>query len=244
MMVTGESWLRRGGPFVTGYEGNRGAETVLPFSSQPGFSYPFVLGILSILFSFGKGVFLFAPGLLLVPRRIAERAGAARAALMLWSLFLAGLVAVYSKWWAWYGGVFWGPRFFLFASIPASLALASWSMAHSGPRWRPWLASVAILWSCWVGVNGLVYRNYALDVCTSDHYTLEFLCWYVPEFSTLFGPLTLSRDVGTMNVVLLSYFAVVGLWLVCSTKSGPKPGASGLEPTAQSPSPDHPARSP
>ena len=139
---------------------------------------------------------------------------------MLWSLFLAGLVAVYSKWWAWYGGVFWGPRFFLFASIPASMALASWSMAHSGPRWRPWLASVAILWSCWVGVNGLVYRNYALDVCTSDHYTLEFLCWYVPEFSTLFGPLTLSRDVGTMNVVLLSYFAVVRLWLVCSSKSG------------------------
>jgi hypothetical protein len=48
-----ESWLRRGSPFHTGYEGNSGYQTVLPYSGLPGFSYPFAFGVLSILLSFG-----------------------------------------------------------------------------------------------------------------------------------------------------------------------------------------------
>src|SRR2546430_10361340 len=37
----------------------------------------------------------------------------------------AGIVLVYGTWWAWYGGFTWGPRFLIFASLPASLLLAA-----------------------------------------------------------------------------------------------------------------------
>ena len=64
--ILAEGWMRRGSPFLTGYEGNRGFQTLLPYSGLPGFSYPLILGILSILFSFGKGLLFFTPGLVLV----------------------------------------------------------------------------------------------------------------------------------------------------------------------------------
>ena len=40
-----------------------GFRTALPYSGQPGFSYPFFFGVLSVLFAFGRGLVFFAPGL-------------------------------------------------------------------------------------------------------------------------------------------------------------------------------------
>ncbi len=214
-LVLGESWLRRGDPFVSGYGGIAGAETVMPYSGTPGFSYPFLFGVVSILFSFGKGLLVFAPGLLLIPTQTSDPTQASRRhVLVMWSVLLTGLVIVYAKWWSWYGGVFWGPRFFLFASIPASLVLASWSV--SKPRAIGLeLAGLACLgWSVWVGVNGLVFRQYGLDVCTENHYQLEFLCWYVPEFSALFRPFVEAKPLTTSQLGVVLYFGFVGLYLV------------------------------
>jgi hypothetical protein len=116
ILIVAESWIRRGGPFTTGYENQR-------------FSTPFFLGLISILFSFGKGLIFFAPALLLPVRKYilrlpGENQDKLYTVYTLWMCFLVGLVLIYSPWWAWYGGWFWGPRFFLFASIPASFALA------------------------------------------------------------------------------------------------------------------------
>src|SRR5206468_4886727 len=120
-----ESWVRRGSPLVSGYDGNAGAQTVLPYSGRPGFSYPLFFGVLSILLSFGKGLLFFAPGLLLpVAADAADVPARLRQCYQYCLLFLVGLVIAYAKWWAWYGGFFWGPRFLLFASFPASLAMA------------------------------------------------------------------------------------------------------------------------
>src|SRR5258708_32485629 len=47
-----------------------GFMTILPYSGRPGFSYPLPFGLLSILFSFGKGLVFFAPGLLIPARRL------------------------------------------------------------------------------------------------------------------------------------------------------------------------------
>jgi len=189
-LVLLESLLRRGPTLASGYEGNHGFATVLPYSGLPGFSYPFFFGLLSILFSFGKGLVFFAPGLLLGVRRDAASVGpGARSAYGLWLAFLIGLMLVYARWWAWYGGWFWGPRFFLFASIPAAFALAvSLTEAPRQSLARNLVTLALLALSCWVGLNGAVFGTANLEVCRADDYALESLTWYTPEFSVLWRP--------------------------------------------------------
>ena len=116
---------RRGSPFASGYEDNHaGFATVLPYSGLPDFSYPLFFGLLSIFFSFGKGLVYFAPGLLLPPRGDAPVGPGTR-------LGLPGPWLLFWRDWCWStrgGGVVrrlvLGAALFLFASIPASFALA------------------------------------------------------------------------------------------------------------------------
>jgi hypothetical protein len=215
LLIMAESWLRRGGPFVTGYEGNAGARTVMPYSALPGFSYPFFFGVLSILFSFGKGLLFFAPGLLISRQAIREGSETFRECLkdLLW--FVAGLAAVYAKWWSWYGGSFWGPRFFLIASVPASLAIAGTLQRRRELSTAAIAALLGVLsLSAWVGMNGPVFNQGNLRLCSENHYALEFLCWYTPEFSVLWRPfVTPPTSLTWQQVTLVVYCALVYLWL-------------------------------
>src|SRR3954471_112922 len=146
-----ENTIVRGGPLVTGYAGNHGATTQLPFSGMPGFSYPMAAGVLSLLFSFGKGLFFFAPGALLIAN--ARRQRPALAPFFDASIaFLAGVILVYSGWWAWYGGWTWGPRFLLFAAYPSALALAVALGGPITPR-RGAIALALTAWTVWVGAS-------------------------------------------------------------------------------------------
>src|SRR5262249_14740881 len=112
-----ESLLLRGSVFATGYEADAGFHTALPYSGMPGFSYPLFFGVLAIVLSFGKGLLFFAPGLFVrTSTKAPERLTWAHGTLV---AFVVGLVLAYARWWAWYGGSFWGPRFFLVASVPA-----------------------------------------------------------------------------------------------------------------------------
>jgi hypothetical protein len=210
--------LERGAPFDAGYAGNHGATTLLPYSGMPGFSYPLVLGAVSLLFSFGKGLFFFAPGLLLAGRASRERP---RLAALLESsmAFLAGLVLVYAKWWAWYGGWKWGPRFLLFAVYPSSIALAV-ALARRG-SWRASVTTIVVVgWTAWVGVSGAVFDLAGLDDCNANGYALEHLCWYVPEYSPLLRPLVLPPGslLGWQQAWML-FAAVVFAVLVTSPTS-------------------------
>jgi hypothetical protein len=219
-IILGEAWIRRGGPLVTGYAGDAGARTVLPYSSRPGFSYPIILGVLSELFSFGKGIVFFAPGLLLV---LAKRERFSRTIEEFWvtsMLFLCGIILVYGKWWAWYGGWYWGPRFLLFAAFPSSLLLAyHLSSSRRSPGVR--VATVAILWlSVWVAANGAVFGQNGQGICQQNNYALESLCWYVPEFSPLILPFIGHRLLGMRDVLMLAYFAAVGLCLTVPVLRG------------------------
>jgi len=201
-----EAWLRRGSPFTTGYEGNRGAVTVLTYSGRPGFSYPMFFGLLSVLFSFGRGILFYAPGLVLRVR------GAAFGFFRLWIAFLAGLVLVYSKWWAWEGGLFWGPRFFLFASIPASLAIAVWlARVHELTTGRLALLFVILTLSVWVAIDGAAFGYAGLDACRERDF--GSLCNYVPEFSALWRPFVQWTRPSTARLVVAAYFCVVYVWL-------------------------------
>ena len=213
VLILLEAWIRRGALVDSPYLGSAGNTTVLTYSGKPGFSYPLFFGLLSVLFSFGKGLFFYAPGLLLPVRRLL---GAISVRLLgayeLWIAFLVGIVLTYAKWWAWFGGWTWGPRFFLIAAIPAScaLAVALYRMTCFNVPLRAAVLVVLTL-SAWVAIDGAVFGQAALDVCFND--TFASLCWYVPEFSPLWRPFvqftTPSPAVATVGV----YFAAVYVWL-------------------------------
>jgi hypothetical protein len=203
--IGAESWIRRGSPLVTGYEGNHGEVTMLTYSGRPGFSYPMFFGVLSVLFSFGKGIVFYAPGLLLPIRR-------AFAAYKLWLAFLVGLVLVYARWWAWWGGLFWGPRFFLFASIPASFAVAVWLARVSELTLaRMWALLAVLTLSTWVAIDGVVFGFSALGTCRDSN--LEWLCLYVPEFSALWRPFVVWTAPTFARTAVGLYFVVVFVYL-------------------------------
>ena len=214
-----ENVLTRGTPFDAGYQGDHGYVTVMPFSGKPGFSYPMLLGVLSLLFSFGKGLLFFAPALLLIAG--ARRQRPALADFFDVSLaFLAGVLLVYSRWWAWYGGWTWGPRFLLFAAYPSALALAISIYAPSRMARR--IATVALTgWTVWVGVSGAVFDLNGLNACIENRYALEHLCWFVPEYSPLLRPFVMRSPAFVWRQeVWMAFAAVVAGVLMTSGSKG------------------------
>jgi hypothetical protein len=203
-----EAWIRRGGPLTTGYAHDHGPRTLLPYSGKEGFSYPFLLGVLSILFSFGRGLLFFTPGLVFGLSPLARRR---IVGLML--LFVAGLVVVYAKWWAWYGGLSWGPRFFVFAAIPSSLLIVL-RLRRAGESTAADAATLLVLTlSAWVGLSGAIADLSTLDFCVADHAANESLCWYTPEYSSLFHPLVHFPALTWKTSLLSAYCAVVFAYL-------------------------------
>ncbi|GIH02698.1 hypothetical protein Rhe02_07650 [Rhizocola hellebori] len=208
-LVALEIGLRHGG-----YVGAHGAQTIMPYSGKPGFSYPIILGIAAILFSFGRGLLYFFPGLALpASHRIRAAAGPEIARVYhLWLLFLAGLIIVYAGWWAWHGGWSWGPRFFVIAILPASLALA---VRLNDTDSRP-LADVltlgALLLSVWGAIASTVYFGYWPPQCYAPG-GIEELCHFAPEFSQLWWPMLAKPHLDATQIVLLCYYTTVALWL-------------------------------
>jgi hypothetical protein len=229
-LIAGENYVRRGNPLSGGYESDPG-----------GFTLPMLIGLLSILFSFGKGLIFFAPGMLLPVRRAAaalgKSAGQVLAVQRLWLVVAAGLVVVYAPWWAWYGGWWWGPRFFLFASLPASFALAlrlragaptpSPSPAAAGEGgdavggggaargdWSGALTLGVLALSTWVGINGAVFDQRTLDaVCHANGGVHESACWYYPQFSVLWRPLLVREPLTWQNAAFIAYALLVFAYL-------------------------------
>ena len=205
-----EFYLRRGNPIASGYEGDHGARSLLPYSGLPGFSNPIVFGMLSILFSFGKGLALFTPGLWLLFKRPAAAMPDVLRRLQRHSVwFVAGLVLVYAKWWAWPGGWFWGPRFFLFACIPASIALAIHLCDERATSAAKALTLAVLGWAIWVGINGMVYGQLDMSICNVEP-NVEPYCWYTPEFSALFRPFIVPKALNFKEKALFGYAVAVG----------------------------------
>ena len=219
-------WLQRGNPFNVGYANDHGYTTIMPYSGLPGFSYPFFFGILSLLFSFGKGLLFFAPGLLLpvrktLLRRQQENQVPLYQVYTLWMAFVIGLVLVYARWWAWYGGVFWGPRFLLFASVPASFALAIRLLYYRGSSLAVNLFTLVVfVLSVWVCINGAVYQwstslfTTMPAVCTQHNFNLEMICYYVPEFSALWLPFVHHYALDIRQELFMSYVIIAAAYLI------------------------------
>ncbi len=219
-LMLGESWLRRGSPFANPYADNSGFRTVMPYSGLPGFSYPFFFGLLSILLSFGKGLIFFAPGLLLPVGKTLLRIEQQEKlpvyrVYTLWMCFLSGLILVYAQWWAWYGGSFWGPRFFLFASIPASFALAI-RLRYKDVSFATNLFTLGVLaLSFWVSIDSTVMYAVSVNIptCIANHYMLEALCQYTPEFSALWYPFVVHPVLSLAQKTFLAYYLIIFVYL-------------------------------
>jgi len=111
-----------GSPLATGY----GNEASL------GWTTPFLTGFTGLLVSPGRGLLLFSPILALAAWAVLRlpRASQHRRTIMILMTGAAGLLIVMSRWWAWYGGMSFGPRM-LSDSLPIwGIALgvaAAWS---------------------------------------------------------------------------------------------------------------------
>ncbi|HEY3993312.1 MAG TPA: hypothetical protein VGM01_10580 [Ktedonobacteraceae bacterium] len=218
------NWFQHGNPLNAGYIDDRGFKTIMPYSGLPGFSYPFFFGLLSLLFSFGKGLLFFAPGLLLPVRKALLR-GQQREQVplyevyTLWIAFVIGLLLVYARWWAWYGGMFWGPRFLLFASIPASFALAVRLRYYKETSLGVNLLTFAIfILSVWVCINGAIYQWVTSlqlpTVCTQNHDNLEMICYYIPEFSGLWLPFVHHYALNIQQELFIGYVVLASVYLI------------------------------
>lgn len=211
-LVLLENLVMRGHPMRTGYQGDVGFKTVMPYSGKPEFSYPMFFGLLAIFLSFGKGLLFFAPGLFVPPASDADARLRRIRALLL--AFVLGLVVLYSRWWAWYGGLFWGPRFFLIASVPACLVLYTHlaSTAPRSPRLNV-LVAVALALSFWVGVNGIAFDMAGMQICSANDYALEALCHFTPELSPLWHPFVDASVIRPLAVVVCVFWAGVLGWI-------------------------------
>lgn len=195
-------------------DSEKGYKTILPYSGLSGFSYPFHLGFLSIIFSFGKGLMWFVPSLMLFLRRdIRSALGSCGVEIIICMGFIVGLIICYAKWWAWYGGDFWGPRFFLFSCVPASVLLASgissWNSLSKESRG---LVLYCLFLSTWGSIQGYLFGQRDLGICQKNQYALESLCWYVPEFSPLLRQFVTGFD--PFPIMRIS-FAVASITVLC-----------------------------
>ena len=213
-LIGAENWIRNGSPLRTGYGNDSAFRTLMPYSGGHGFDYPFLFGLLSLLLSFGKGLLFFAPGLILPVRRTLIAQDTIYQLYRWWLLFLAGLIIAYSPWFAWYGGFTWGPRFLLFASIPAALAIAVCLGELTAPLWARLLTLAALALSIWVGICASVFIQAAFPAtCTMDNFAFEAFCHYTPDFSVLWYPLVTHLPVDGTGWLIIGYFVACFGWL-------------------------------
>ena len=192
----------------------KGMQTFLPYSGNPGFSYPIFFGILSVILSFGKGIIFYIPNLLalcnsslLKKMRLQNIYGVALACT------ITAVILVYAKWWAWYGGDFWGPRFFLILTIPAAIAVATLigSMRNASISKALLLLAMMTI-ATWVGIDGVIFGQFHMELCWTNNYQYEMFCWYTPEFSALWRPFVVLTWRELFTYILNSERFIFALW--------------------------------
>jgi len=183
-----EGWIRRGNPFITGYEHETLLTSAIAPAGASGFTQPFILGFMSIFFSYGKGLLFFAPGLFLATGD--QQPALLRRLHGLLVAMLAGMVVVYAQWWGRYRS----------ASPTKNLAV---------------LCVIAL--SAWVGISGGIFGlDRLVKIGTANNYALEYWTWYVPSFSPLWYPFVEHRPLTFRDFAVGLYVILVVTYLSTS----------------------------
>ncbi len=203
-----ESWISRGHPLISGYAGDgAGPSGIRPYTGLPGFSFPLFFGVLSILFSFGRGILFYQPALWFAFQKLRCERSLHRT-YVLWMCFLVGEILVYARWNQWHGAGFWGPRFLLFAAIPASYLLVARLANRQEGLLGNSLTFAALLLSAWVGLDGAIFHLKNLPDSFCDQADGVF-CLYVPEFSPLWWPFVKATPVSHAEWMVAIYCGAV-----------------------------------
>jgi hypothetical protein len=167
----------------------------LGYAADETFATPLWQGLAGLLFSPGKSLFLYSPILLAALFGIPALLRRDRAMALLSLGVVAVYPLVYARWFMWWGGWSWGPRFLVPVLPFLSLFLApavDWVLRPS--RWwaKGLLAALALL-SLWVQILGVAvdFNRYLLILYERgmDSGEVNFL----PGLSPLLGHWTLLR---------------------------------------------------
>lgn len=203
-----ENQLRFGSAVFGGYTADVGAKTFSPYSGQPRFSFPLFFGLLSLLFSFGKGLVFYTPGFLALLNPYRNPDKQLQVFIRAMCFYSLGLILVYAKFWSWYGGWFWGPRFMLFVSIPGIFLLHQFLEKTGKTLGENVFALLLLALSVWVGTDGVSFGMNNLEYCATDNGLYEPLCFYMPEFSALWRPFIAEKSLSNSHIAFLIFFSL------------------------------------
>ena len=182
--IAGYDWVRFGSPLATGY---RADET---------FDNPFLFGLYGLLFSPGKGLFVYVPFLAALPFAAPTFFQRSKRETFLFGIVFAFYVVLFSVWYYWWGGTNWGPRF-LVPTLPFLVLLAAPAIELAVSKAKRGFALVfaALCFLSFaieligISVPSLAYR--ARMVRLSANPDLDSI--FIPQLSPLVGSLNLLR---------------------------------------------------
>ena len=186
---------------------------LLPWGKVVDFGHPLIFGVVAILFSLGRGLVFYSPTLAFAFVRATDSAGEWALSL---AIFTVALIPIYAKWWAWYGGITFGPRFFLVGCIPGAFAVSEVLRSPQGQsRARLMAAALTVGLSAWVAITGALWflTSRAISFCMVENYRYEPLCWYSAEYSSLMAPLW-DHGVVRPGQVVFACFVVIQILAV------------------------------
>lgn len=172
-------------PFTTGYR------------ADEDFSNNIFLGAYGLLFSPGKGLFVYAPFLAALPFGVWQFYRTQRRELVFTVLLFTAYCLLFSAWYYWWGGTNWAARFLVptlpfLALLCAPLVQVVIAPLSSGSRFTSlalrvtWLILVAVSFVnelAGVAVNSLTYRSRLANVSTNADWDSIF----IPMLSPLIG---------------------------------------------------------
>lgn len=204
-LALSENLLRRGALLDFGYAGE-------------GFTAPFLEGLLGQLFSPARGALFYLPlffvGVLLLGRRVPTDV---RRFALAGTIFGVLLVLAYSKWHAWHGMTYWGPRFLLPLSVLGAAFVALAWREFPRPAARAFLVVLVALsyaaYKAGVGVGVTPLRACLLPdaarlSCYWDWARLPLASWLSPaDLASMLSHRSTAVEAGTLVLFAVLAFA-------------------------------------